>query len=250
MFRKITVLGLFATSALALAVPDAHAVWINGKWYAKGVEEDGKVWYDTVFAGITPPELHTRVFGINCPNYPNCQGLTGDLVFGALTCVKKFCLTDPDRNDCIVPGNAQGTPYQVSEDDFFLQVQETTCAVKGQKGTCKVLNFNHILNADLTDTHACPGGFVPDFIPDPFVGRTSTCDVSQGTLNHDANNKPYCQKPGEQPTAATVLCQFVANRGATVGDPYAIQVEIPENGGTILTATEYFELGCTPNVFR
>lgn len=246
MFRKITVLGLFATSALALAVPDAHAVYINGKWYAKGVQETGKVWYDTVFAGTNPPAVGTEVIGITAAAGVPMWELSST-VDGSLVCTQKVCIRSPDKPECRVPGGAQGTPYQVQSGSFSVTLEATDCLVKGQKGTCKVLGYDHILFADVSDTRACPGGFVPDFSPDPFIGRTSTCDVSSGILTYvDQGSlypKPVCDKQG-QISEATVLCQFVSGHPGTIGEPYAIQVEIP-NDGTIISTDAYAELGCT-----
>jgi hypothetical protein len=248
MFRKITVLGLFATGALALAVPDAQAVYINGKWVAKGVEESGKVWYDTVFAGTNPPNVNSQVFGVTCnPGAAPLCTLTPDgTVFGTLSCTQKVCITNPDKPQCRVPGGAQGTPYQLLQDYFSLTVATTQCLVKGSKGTCKVLAYDNILNADLGDTKACPSGFVADFVPDPFIGRTSTCDVSRGSLVADANGVLTCSGDGQP---ATSLCQLVSGNPGTIGEPYLNQTEIP-NDGTIITAGEYAQLACTPNVLR
>src|SRR5262249_38939498 len=143
-------------------------------------------------AGDNPPEIHSEVFGITCNPKVEPQCVLSEGVHGFLTCVQKVCLTDPTKTECTVPGNSQGVPFQVQEGDFTLTSDTTTCAVKGQKGTCKVLKYDHILEAVTSGSgHACPGGFVPDFVPDPFIGRTSTCDVSHGKLI-DTTEPPTC----------------------------------------------------------
>lgn len=64
MVRNITVLGMLVTSVVVLAASDASAVWINGKWVAKGVKCTGEATVKNVdnnpvtiacSADITPP---------------------------------------------------------------------------------------------------------------------------------------------------------------------------------------------------
>jgi hypothetical protein len=224
---------------------------ISSTFLKKGVENFGKVWYETVFGSGDFPRLGTDVVGLQRSSSTPPEFDLSPLVNGFLACVHKTCLTDSTSPRCTVPGGAQGTPYQVEEDQISITAQSTACAVKGQKGTCKVQAYDFIQNADL-ESKLCPGGFVPDFTPDPFIGRIFACDPSQGDLvpgSEQDSSGDYSAPQCTGGTAAITLCMLVAGAPGTIGQPYATQVEVP-NDGTIITTEDYGQLGCTPETLK
>ena len=55
---------MFQSPRPAEASCTGGSVCLGSSYYQKGEEEVGKVWYQTVFAGTTPPAVASKVFGI------------------------------------------------------------------------------------------------------------------------------------------------------------------------------------------